>query len=294
MSVIEPAAAPAAAAPIEALDAGRIRAALPGWARLGGLCVHGAVDSTNTWLQERSQSLPSPFACLSEHQLAGRGRRGRVWVDGTGRDLCLSLLWRFGAAQARTQGLSLAVGVAAARALAATGADGIGLKWPNDVVWRDRKLGGVLIEGSVSGRVWTVVIGIGVNVHSRGAPGPRIPRAHLGSIPGARVSRNRLAADLIAEVWAECARFEESGPGPAIGEWTRLDAMRGRAVRVHRPDGEVGGIARGVDEAGELLVEVDGALERVMSAEVSLRPDPSAEPGRQGPPARLDRPGDAA
>ena len=279
MSVIEPAAAPAAAAPIEALDAGRIRAALPGWARLGGLCVHGTVDSTNTWLQERSHSLPSPFACLSEHQLAGRGRRGRVWVDGTGRDLCLSLLWRFGAAQARTQGLSLAVGVAAARALAATGAGGIGLKWPNDVVWRDRKLGGVLIEGSVSGRVWTVVIGIGVNVHSCGAPDPQFPRAHLGSIPGARVSRNRLAADLIAEVWAECARFEESGPGPAIGEWTRLDAMRGRAVRVHRPDGDVGGIARGVDEAGELLVEVDGALERVVSAEVSLRLDRKGVPG---------------
>lgn len=284
----EPAAAAApAGAPIEALDAGRIRAALPDRVRLGGLCVHRAIDSTNTWLQERSHSLPSPFACLSEHQLAGRGRRGRVWVDGTGRDLCLSLLWRFGAAQARTQGLSLAVGVAAARALAATGAGGVGLKWPNDVVWRDRKLGGILIEGSVSGRVWTVVIGIGVNVHSCGVPDPRIPRAHLGSIPGVRVSRNRLAADLIAEVWAECARFEESGAGPAIREWTRLDAMRGRAVRVHRPDGEgeVSGIARGVDEAGELLVEVDGALERVVSAEVSLRLDP---------PARLDRPGDAA
>ena len=270
----------AATAPIEALDAGRIRAALPGWARMGGLCVHGAVDSTNTWIQERSHSLPSPFACLSEHQLAGRGRRGRVWVDGTGRDLCLSLLWRFGAARARAQGLGLAVGVAAARALAATGVEGIGLKWPNDLVWKDRKLGGILIEGSVSGRVWTVVIGIGINVHPGGGPDPHVPRVHLGSIPGANVSRNRLAAGLIAEAWAECARFEESGAGPAIGEWTRLDAMRGRAVRVHRPDGEeVGGIARGVDEAGELLVEVDGALERVVSDEVSLRLDRRPPPG---------------
>ena len=274
-------AAAAAAAPIEAeaLDAARIRAALPGWARLGGLCVHGAVDSTNSWLLERAFSLPSPFVCLSEHQLAGRGRRGRVWEDGTGRDLCLSVLWRFDAARARAQGLSLAVGVAAARALAATGAGGIELKWPNDVVWRDRKLGGILIEGSVSGRVWTVVIGIGVNVHPCAAPDLPAPRAHLGSIPGARVSRNRLAAGLIAEIWAECARFEERGAGPAIGEWTRLDAMRGRAVRVHRPDGEVGGIARGVDDAGELLVEVDGAIERFVSAEVSLRSDPQGVPG---------------
>ena len=271
--------APPAAVPIEVLDASRIRAALPGWARLGGLCVHRAIDSTNAWLQERSLSLPSPFACLSEHQLAGRGRRGRAWVDGAGRDICLSLLWRFDAAKARAQGLSLAVGVAAARALAATGASGIELKWPNDVVWRDRKLGGILIEGSVAGRAWNVVIGVGINVHPCAVPDPHVPRAHLGSIPGAQVSRNRLAADIIAETWAECARFEELGAGPAIDEWTRLDAMRGRAVRVHRPAGEVGGIARGVDEAGELLVEVDGALERFVSAEVSLRPDPRGSPG---------------
>ena len=269
-----------AATPVEPLDACRIRAALPGWARLGGLSVHRTIDSTNAWLVERSISLSSPYACLSEHQRAGRGRRGRVWVDGTGRDICLSLLWRFGAAQARAQGLSLAIGVAAARALEATGADGIELKWPNDIVWRDRKLGGILIEGSISGRVWTVIIGVGINVHPDAMPDLHEPHVHLGSIPGARVSRNRLAAGLIAEIWAECARFEERGAGPAIGEWMLLDAMRGRPVRVHRPSGEVGGIARGVDEAGELLVEVDGALERFVSAEVSLRSDPQGSPGK--------------
>ncbi len=269
----------APAAPIEPLDAGRIRAALPSRARLRGLCVHGTIDSTNGWLQERSLSLPSPYACLSEHQRAGRGRRDRVWVDGTGRDICLSLLWRFTAVRARAQGLSLAIGVAVARALETTGASGIELKWPNDIVWRGRKLGGILIEGSVSGRVWTVVIGVGINVHPGALPGLRVPCVHLGSIPGAQASRNRLAARLIAEMGAECSRFEEWGAGPAIGEWTRLDAMRGRPVRIHRPDGEVGGIARGVDEAGELLVEVDGALERFVSAEVSLRSEPPLDPG---------------
>ena len=269
----------AAATLIEPLDAGRIRSALPGGTRLGGLSVLGAIDSTNSWLQERSLALPAPYACLTEHQLAGRGRRGRVWEDATGLDICLSILWRFDVADARAQGLSLAVGVAAVRALAATGASGIGLKWPNDIVWRDRKLGGILIEGAVSGRFWVVVIGVGINVHPGKAPdsrAPRVPRAHLGSIPGARVSRNRLAASLITEISAECARFEAWGAGPAIDEWKQLDAMRGRPVRVHRPDGEIGGVARGVDEAGELLVEVNGVVERFVSAEVSLRSDRQA------------------
>ena len=262
-------------ASIEALDADRVRAALPGWVRLGGLAVHRAVDSTNAWLQDRSHILPGPYACLSEHQLAGRGRRGRSWVDGKGRDICLSLLWRFDAANARTQGLSLAIGVAAVRALEATGAVGIELKWPNDIVWKDRKLGGILIEGSFSGQCWTAVIGVGINVHAGSDPGALRDRVHLASVPDARVSRNRLAAGLITEISTECVRFAARGPGPAIREWRALDAMRGRPVRVQRPSGEVGGIARGVDEAGELLVDVDGTLERFVSAEVSLRTDPA-------------------
>ena len=257
---------------IEPLDAACIRSALPAGVQLGGLSVHGAIDSTNSWLQERSRALAVPYACLCEHQLAGRGRRGRVWEDGAGRDLCLSLLWRFGVEEARAQGLSLGVGVAVARALESTGVSGIGLKWPNDIVWRDRKLGGILIEGSVSGRDWVVVIGVGINIHPAAEPDMRVPRVHLATMPGAEISRNRLAASLIAEISAECARYEAQGAGPAIEEWKRLDAMRGRAVRVHRPGGEVAGIARGVDEAGELLVEVNGGLERFVSAEVSLRP----------------------
>ena len=264
--------------PIEPLDAGRIRAALPDWARIGGLAVYGAIDSTNTWLQERARTLPSPYACLSEHQLAGRGRRGRTWLDGVERDICLSLLWRFDAAEARAQGLSLGIGVAAVRALETTGARGIGLKWPNDIIWQDRKLGGILIEGSVFERVWTVVIGVGINVHGNAMPDSGVSRVHLESITGTHVSRNCLAARLIAEIWAECTRFEMRGSGPAIGEWKSLDAMQGRPVTVQGPCGEFDGIARGVDEAGELLLEVNGSLEQFVSAEVSLRPARPEDP----------------
>ena len=262
----------------ERLDAERIRASLPAGARLGGLAVHGAVDSTNTWLLQRSADLSSPFACLSEHQLAGRGRRGRVWIDASERDLCLSVLRRFAPAGARTQGLSLAVGVAAVRALVAVGARAVGLKWPNDIVWRDRKLGGILIEGSVAGTAWTAVIGIGVNVRADPpAPEPGGGRVHLESLLETRVSRNRLAALLIAEVLAECARFETDGAGPALDEWRALDATRGRPVNVDTAFGVVTGVARGVDDTGELLVEAEGTIRRFASAEVSLRPRPAQQ-----------------
>ena len=264
----------AASAPaIEPLDARRIRAALADGVPLGGLVVHDALDSTNTWLHVRSDRLPSPYACLSEHQRAGRGRRGRTWEDARGRDLCLSVLWRFGSTEPRAQGLSLAIGVAAVRALEATGARGLGLKWPNDVLWRDRKLGGILVEGSVSGRAWTVVIGVGVNVHADPEPAPEAGplRVHLDAIPGVRVSRNHLAARLIAEICAQCERFDTRGAAPALAEWRGFDVLRGRPVCVAAAHAELVGVARGVDEVGELLVEVDGRIERCVSAEVSLR-----------------------
>ena len=264
---------------IERLDAERIRASLPEGVRLAGLSVHAVIDSTNGWLRERSHTLPAPYVCVSEHQLAGRGRRGRTWVDGEGRDICLSMLWRFDTAKSRAQGLSLAIGVAAARALAATGAAGIGLKWPNDIVWQDCKLGGILIEGTVSGRIWTVVIGVGINLHPEPGSGAPGNRAYLASLPGSRVFRNSLAAGLVAEIWTECMRFDACGAGPAIAEWRALDAMLGRPVRVHRACGDTVGVACGVDDAGELLVDVDGARERFVSVEVSLRPDPSGPPG---------------
>lgn len=255
----------------ERLDAARIRAALPAGRTLEGIVVHAEVDSTNTWVMRRIGSLPSPYACLSEHQCAGRGRRGRIWEDERGSDICLSLLWRFTGKGARSQGLSLAVGVAAVRALEAAGASAVRLKWPNDIVWKNRKLGGILVEGSVSGGVWTAVIGIGVNVRAATGPKPGLPRVHLESILGNHVSRNHVAALLISELVAECTRFESQGAGPAIGEWKALDAMSGRPVRVEAAGRSVSGIARGVDETGELLVEADGLLERFVSAEVSLR-----------------------
>ena len=266
----------------EPLDVDRIRHALPGGTRLGEIALHDAIPSTNTWLLERAGELSSAHVCLAEHHLAGRGRLGRTWVDGPGQDLCLSVLWRFSTGKHGAQGLSLAVGVAAVRALRTMGADALGLKWPNDVVWRDRKLAGILIEGLASERVWTAVIGVGLNVREGRDSSFEGSIACLDAVVGAPASRNDAAARLISEIWAECRRFEGQGVGPALDEWAALDVMKGRAVTVVAPAGEIHGIARGADPSGELLVEVDGRMERFVSAEVSLRAGPSDHVPEEG------------
>lgn len=136
------------AQPVELLDLRRIRGELrAGRAkRLRELALLFEVDSTNTRLLEAPPPPPgSAHAALTELQSAGRGRRGRRWIAPFG-GIALSLAWSFPETGRDLPSLSLAVGVAVARALARVGARGIRLKWPNDLWFEDRKLGGVLIE----------------------------------------------------------------------------------------------------------------------------------------------------
>ncbi len=163
---------------VELLRADPIRAAvLPERAEhLRSLELLFDVGSTNTRL------LAAPAPCygkadvvISELQHAGRGRRGRQWFAPFGGSLALSMGWAFPDAARASPSLSLSVGVAVARALTRAGARDIALKWPNDVWFGDRKVGGVLLEmrAEASGPAH-VVIGVGLNVSLSAAVRSRI------------------------------------------------------------------------------------------------------------------------
>jgi BirA family biotin operon repressor/biotin-[acetyl-CoA-carboxylase] ligase len=155
------------APPIDPLDADAIAAALaPDAARLiERLEVFSEIDSTNRYLLEHPPSSGRLAVCLAEYQHAGRGRRGRAWVAPAGAALCLSVGWRFAERPPDLSALTLACGVAARRALETQAGISVGLKWPNDLVWDDRKLGGILVELSAGHRgACHAVVGIGINV----------------------------------------------------------------------------------------------------------------------------------
>jgi len=153
--------------PVELLDAQRIGAQIaPERSRLlRKLELLFEVDSTNTRLLGNPAPPPgSADACFSEIQHAGRGRRGRRWIAPFGSGVALSVAWSFGEGARALPALSLAVGVAVARAAQRAGARGVTLKWPNDIWFAERKIGGVLVElrAEASGPAH-VVIGVGVN-----------------------------------------------------------------------------------------------------------------------------------
>jgi BirA family biotin operon repressor/biotin-[acetyl-CoA-carboxylase] ligase len=267
-------------APMDFLDAADIRGRLPAEvaASLRDLDVHEALDSTSDRLLAACDLPPGRFdACLAEFQNAGRGRRGRRWVAPFASGLCLSLGWSFRDAPATLSALSLAAGVAALRALRRLGIDGLSLKWPNDILHGDAKLGGILIDlrGEAAGPAH-VVVGIGLNVRL-----PRAARAALAAEGvvaadlaslGAVPQRNALAAVLIAELHQALAEFGARGMAAFSEEWQSADALAGRPVRVLHGGQQLEGLARGVDADGALLLEADGGRRRIVSGEVSIRP----------------------
>jgi BirA family biotin operon repressor/biotin-[acetyl-CoA-carboxylase] ligase len=265
---------------VELLDVRRLRLELGASqaAALRELELNFEVDSTNNRLLTAPPPPPGRAdAVLSELQSAGRGRRGRRWIAPFGDGIALSLAWCFTEAPRELPALSLATGVAIARALARTGARGIRLKWPNDIWFEDRKLGGVLIElRAEAGGVAHVVIGIGINVSLGDAARSAIEATgvRVASVAEACAeppSRNRVAGAIMDEMLCMLAPFERAGFAPLHAEWSRLDALRDRPARVVLAGGGASGMARGVDADGALLVEVAGVPRRYVSGEVSLR-----------------------
>jgi BirA family transcriptional regulator, biotin operon repressor / biotin---[acetyl-CoA-carboxylase] ligase len=265
---------------VELLDGAAIRAAIDAARaeRLRSLDLLFDVDSTNTRLLAATAP---PYGCadvvLSELQHAGRGRRGRHWVAPFGDSIALSMGWSFSDASRASPALSLCVGVAVARALARAGARGIALKWPNDIWFGDRKIGGVLLElrAEASGPAY-VVIGVGVNVALAPAirgqievSGVRV--AAVADACAAPPSRNFLAGAIIDELLSMLMSFEREGFAAFREAWGSLDALRDRPAQVLMGEKTVSGTARGVDAYGALLLESGGRMQEFVSGEVSLR-----------------------
>jgi BirA family biotin operon repressor/biotin-[acetyl-CoA-carboxylase] ligase len=266
--------------PVELLDAGRIRAVLNGEhnRRLRELKLLFEVGSTNTCLLEApAPAAGSAVACLSELQHAGRGRKGRPWIAPFGAGLALSLGWVFSEAARALPALSLAVGVAVSRALARAEARGITLKWPNDIWFQDRKIGGILSElrAEPDGAAY-VVIGVGLNVSLSEQARRKIESAQVRVASAADAcptppSRNWLAGAILDELLSMLAQFGREGFAPFLPAWLALDALGGRPAQVMVGERAVSGIACGVDSEGALLMNCGGMVRKFVSGEASLR-----------------------
>ena len=221
------------------------------------------IDSSNSELMRRARAGQHEATLLvAERQTAGRGRQGRVWQSQAGDSLTFSV--SLALSPQDWSGLSLAVGLSLAESLHPD----VRLKWPNDLWFEDRKLGGILVEAASMGGRSQVVVGVGLNIRPRPSEGLSTAPATLSELlPGCS------AADVLARVAHPLIEtllgFEAGGFAPLQHRFDARDVLKGRPV--HTSDGQQG-MALGVSRGGALRLQTESGVQDIHSAEISVRP----------------------
>jgi len=190
---------------------------------------------------------------VAERQTRGRGRRGRNWLSPEG-GLYFTLIVRPEIPSPKVPLLSLASGVAVARAIKKEYGLEVTLKWPNDVLYEGRKVAGILLEMAPGKNVPRyVLIGIGVNVNHPVSSSEPLGVA-LCEILGKKLSLQELLEAILRELYDI---LEDFSPEEILSAWEVLSDTLGQRVRVACPEGHFTGIACGVDEEGALILKTE-------------------------------------
>lgn len=260
--------------PVPALAPATIERLLPAGVleRLDGVEVVFSTSSTNEVLSDARHD----FACLlAEHQRNGRGRAGRSWQSPLGASIYLSVKYTFKPGVPPSGCLSLGVGQALAARLRTMG-PAAGVKWPNDIFVRQRKLAGILIESRMTNPgCWAVVVGVGLNYALPEAvrDDPALGATDFRDSGGdPAVDRNTLAAAAIEAIFEACDEFAQFGPTPIVERWPAWDAFPGATVRFNLSgEREDSGEAVGIDGDGRLLVGTAAGTRALAAGDVSYQ-----------------------
>lgn len=231
------------------------------------------LDSTNEYLLNHYHHLPSGSLCLAESQTAGRGRRGRQWYSPQSENLYFSMLWQYDLSQlSLISPLSLVVALTIAEAFEQQGISGIQIKWPNDIYYQGKKMGGILIESRTDGADLYLVIGIGLNLAMPTIDDSIVtqPWADLSDF---RFDRNQLTAHLARLLQQMLIEFPHTPFTEYLPRWKKFDCYDQQPVKLLTEKGEIHGIAKGINAQGELLLQQGQTLTAFAIGEISLRAD---------------------
>jgi BirA family biotin operon repressor/biotin-[acetyl-CoA-carboxylase] ligase len=233
--------------------------------------------STNTTaLQLAEEGAVEGTLVLADSQSAGHGRGNHGWHSPPGAGLYLSLILRPDLKLSAICPLTLSVGIAAAQALTRLSGIEVQVKWPNDLILRDKKVGGILLETvSQQKQVKHLVIGIGININQSAQefpPGLQERATSLQAETGMIFERSKVLEQLLLELEETYFLFLRQGLKPLIPQFNQLDYLNGEEVRVNTPSGLLQGETAGIDETGALLLRLPGAnkLKRIISGSAQL------------------------
>lgn len=238
------------------------------------------MDSTNTRARKAyAENMPHGTLVITQKQTAGRGRRGRVWDSPNDGSVYMTLLLKPDIHPTDASTMTLVMALSLAKALRdlyhlPDSEEGVQIKWPNDLVLHKKKITGILTEMSADmDRVHYVIIGVGINLNiMEFSEDIREKATSLRLETGLYLSRAKVVAKTMEYFEADYERFMKNHTMAELKEdYEKFLVNKDAKVRVLDPKGEYTGIARGIDEKGELLVEKDGKIIKVYSGEVSVR-----------------------
>ena len=223
------------------------------------------MSSTNEWILQNIPNLNKGDLCLAEYQTAGRGRRGRQWLSPFAGQMIFSFYWTFDPKKS-IEGLSLVIGLAIAEVL------NVQVKWPNDILFDGRKLGGILVEiANHKNGLLNLVIGVGINVSLPTQTEISQPYAQLSEMDP-DIDRQTLFPTLIQHLYVRLERFEKEGINAEFQQaWQNHNAFFNSEVNVITEQRVISGIEQGIDERGYLRVQCGAELKMFNGGEVSLR-----------------------
>ncbi len=232
-----------------------------------------SIDSTNAEaFRCLERGFSPPFFVVAERQTAGRGRRGRQWVSPFAENVYYSLLLRAEGGAAQFEGLSLVVGLAVLGAVRELGVAGGGLKWPNDILVRGKKIAGILLELSGDpADVCHVVIGVGINVNMRSQNVIDQPWTSMRLESGKMIDRSVLINSLNVHLSRYLRTHLKEGFKAIREEWEVEHLWQGQKVRLSAGSQSIDGVVLGVNAQGALRLLVAGTEHQYSGGELSLR-----------------------
>ncbi len=237
-----------------------------------------SVDSTNSWLLENGKC---GDICISDTQTLGRGRRGNAWESPQG-NVSFSLCYCFNEITEHWSLLGLVTGIAIVEALEDIGLKGHGIKWPNDIFWQQKKLGGILLETSdQSGKV---VIGIGLNISLPSRTHEKIGQAvtslteAMGETNNSILSKDTLYIHLIKRLNSRLSVFNNLNFDHFIESWRAWDILQGKQVTFDHQNTMISGEVVKIDKHGRLgILKHSGELCFYTSADIKLTKNGNSE-----------------
>lgn len=240
------------------------------------LVYQETVTSTNTEAKLlAAEGMPQGTLVVAASQTAGRGRRGRTWQSPAGQNLYCTLILRPNLPPDCVPMVTLVMAYAVSRAIEQTYHQKAGIKWPNDIVMNGRKICGILTEMAMDGpRTEYVVIGVGINIGREDFDQELQKTAtSLEQETGMSIPASVLLGHIMEQFETAYEEWEAAQSlAPLTRDYNEGLVNRDRQVKVLDPQGEYTGIARGINDKGELLVEKeDGSMVKVYAGEVSVR-----------------------